>query len=183
MNVSFLSAGPAGIIRHCPQCGRADPAIEEGRSIRCPDCGFHLFFNSAASAGALILREGRLLVCVRAKEPAKGLLGVPGGFIEYGETVEEGLRREVWEELHIEVENFRYLCSSPNDYLYAGVPYKTTDMYFLCEVADLSGIRAADDVGDYLWVEPRALDPNRLAFTSARRALAVLLDKLEDGNP
>lgn len=171
-------AGPAGVFRHCPSCGAPAPRIEGGRSLRCGSCGLLFFFNSAAAAAAFILHQGRLVLCVRAKEPAKGMLDLPGGFVEFDESVEDGLRREIFEELHIEVADFRYLASASNDYLYAGVPYKTTDLFFVCEAPDIGGIRAADDVADYALIAPEALDPARLAFNSGRVALAALRERL-----
>lgn len=175
--------GPASRFRYCPNCAAAGPGIERGRELRCRACGFVYFFNSAAAAGAFIYHRGRLILGVRGKEPAKGMLDAPGGFIEFGETVEDGLRREIFEELHIEVVDFRYLYSAPNDYSYAGVPYKTTDLFFVCEAPDIGGIRAADDVADYVLIEPGQLDPERLAFVSTRRAFAALLADAEQGRP
>ncbi|MGZ8217215.1 NUDIX hydrolase [Methylomagnum sp.] len=170
--------GPARVFRHCPGCGASAPRIEDSRSLRCGRCGFLFFFNSAAAAAAFILHRGQLVLCVRAKEPAKGMLDLPGGFVEFDETVEDGLRREIHEELHIEVSEFRYLASASNTYLYAGVTYKTTDLFFVCEAADISGIQAGDDVGDYVLIAPDALEPARLAFNSGRVALAALRERL-----
>ena len=107
------------------------------------------------------------------------MLDLAGGFIEFDESVETGLKREIYEELALEAENFRYLMSAPNDYTYAGVPYKTTDLFYVCEVPDLAGIKPADDVAEYLLVAPQSLDPARLAFSSTRAAFAVLLGRLD----
>jgi ADP-ribose pyrophosphatase YjhB (NUDIX family) len=174
-----LSNTPAIHFRFCPRCGAEGPGIDGARSLRCGHCGFLYFFNSAAAAGAFVLYEGSLILCVRAKEPARGMLDLPGGFIEFDETVEEGLQREIQEELNIATTDFRYLASAPNDYLYAEVPYKTTDLFFVCEAPDIRDIRPADDVGDFLLVAPRDLDPHRLAFSSARTAFEALLGWLE----
>jgi 8-oxo-dGTP diphosphatase len=46
---------------------------------------------------------GRVLLIRRGSEPFKGAYALPGGFIEIGETVEAGCRREVYEEAGIEV--------------------------------------------------------------------------------
>jgi ADP-ribose pyrophosphatase YjhB (NUDIX family) len=166
--------GPAGQFRYCPRCGQAGPRIRESRSLRCSHCDFLYFFNSAAAAAAFVFHQGRLVLCVRAKDPAKGMLDLPGGFIEFDESVEAGLKREIYEELRLEASEFRYLTSASNDYCYAGVPYKTTDLFFVCEVKDLEGIRPADDVADYLLLAPEELDPARLAFNSGRAAFAAL---------
>jgi ADP-ribose pyrophosphatase YjhB (NUDIX family)/DNA-directed RNA polymerase subunit RPC12/RpoP len=181
MTLEHLRKSPASLFHYCPRCGTEEPRTEGSRALRCERCGFLFFFNSAAAAGAFIFHRGQLILCVRAKEPAQGMLDVPGGFIDFDETVEEGLRREIREELHIETSDFRYLLSAPNDYTYAGVPYKTTDLFFVCEAPDISGIRAADDVADYLLIAPDELDPARLAFVSTRAAFAVLRDELERG--
>lgn len=175
--------GPASQFRYCPRCAAEGPRIERGRSLRCGACGFLFFFNSATAAGAFVYHRGELVLCVRGKEPAKGMLDVPGGFIEFDETVEDGLRREIYEELHIEVSDFRYLLSAPNNYTYAEVPYKTTDMFFVCEASRIEGIRAADDVADYVLVDPDTLDPERLAFVSTQRAFLALRNEIRKDRP
>ncbi len=54
--------------------------------------------------GALIFEDGRLLIVERASDPFKGYWSLPGGILETGETLEEGVRREVREETGLEVE-------------------------------------------------------------------------------
>ena len=76
------------------------------KSKKCTDCGFVYYFNPSSATVALILNEKKeLLVCRRAKEPAKGTLDLPGGFIDMNETGEEGVGREVWEETGLKVES------------------------------------------------------------------------------
>lgn len=48
--------------------------------------------------GAVVVRDGRLLVVRRGREPLRGLWSVPGGRLEFGETLAEGVRRELAEE-------------------------------------------------------------------------------------
>jgi ADP-ribose pyrophosphatase YjhB (NUDIX family) len=54
--------------------------------------------------GAVIVDEGRVLLIRRGSEPLKGCWSLPGGLLEVGESLEEGLRREVREETGLEVE-------------------------------------------------------------------------------
>ena len=54
--------------------------------------------------GAVVLKEGRLLMVKRGHEPSKGKWSIPGGMIELGETLHEAARREVMEECSIKVE-------------------------------------------------------------------------------
>lgn len=180
MDSERLQHSPASQFRHCPGCGAPGPDVSAVRHLRCGHCGFQFFFNAAAAAGAFVFHGGKLILCVRAKAPGRGMLDVPGGFVDFDESVEDGLRREIREELGIAVGGFRYLLSAPNDYLYAQVPYKTTDMFFACEAPDIGGIRAADDVADYVLLAPREVDPGRFAFASTRRAFAALLDWLRE---
>ncbi len=57
-----------------------------------------------ASIGAVIFKENQVLLIKRGKEPFKGQWSIPGGGLEYGETLEQGLKREVREETNIEIE-------------------------------------------------------------------------------
>jgi 8-oxo-dGTP diphosphatase len=57
-----------------------------------------------AGVGAVILHEGRVLLIERGHEPLKGQWSLPGGALELGETLEDGIRREVLEETGLVVE-------------------------------------------------------------------------------
>ena len=90
---------PLAQFLYCPECGSSHFEVNNEKSKKCADCGFVYYFNPSAATVALILNEkNELLVCRRAKEPAKGTLDLPGGFIDMNETGEEGVAREVLEE-------------------------------------------------------------------------------------
>ena len=99
--------------RYCPRCGRDKLRAATVKSFECPDCGFGFFLNTAAAVGALITdEEGRLLVTVRKGEPAKGTWDLPGGFADPGESVEETVRREIKEELGLDIISLSYFVHS-----------------------------------------------------------------------
>ena len=95
---------PLSQFRYCPKCGSKHFDIHNEKSKQCKDCGFVYYFNPSSASVALILnKQNELLVCRRAKEPAKGTLDLPGGFIDMAETGEEGVAREVKEETGLDV--------------------------------------------------------------------------------
>lgn len=103
---------PLSQFKYCPKCGSAHFEVHNEKSKQCADCGFVYYFNPSSATVALILNErDELLVCRRAKEPAKGTLDLPGGFIDMTETGEEGVAREVREETGMKVAKAEYLCS------------------------------------------------------------------------
>jgi len=75
----------------------------EGRDRKyCERCGFIHYKNPLPSAAGVILKDDRLLLIRRGVEPAKGKWSLPSGFIEEGESPEEGCMREVLEETGLE---------------------------------------------------------------------------------
>ncbi len=89
---------PLSQFQYCPKCSSPYFAVNNEKSKKCADCGFVYYFNPSSATVALILNEkNELLVCRRAKDPAKGTLDLPGGFIDMNETGEEGVAREVLE--------------------------------------------------------------------------------------
>lgn len=161
---------------HCPRCGAPGRGAESGNPFRCEACGFVLFFNAASAVAVFVVRaDGRVLYTRRAKDPARGKLGMPGGFVDEGETAEEALRREVAEEVGLELRTLRYLCSHTNVYPYRDVRYHTLDLFFVAAPVDPTKARSLDAVESLEWLDPAAIAPAEIAFDSMRRALADYL--------
>lgn len=156
--------------RFCPSCAApAGPWIGD-REFRCPGCGFRFFQNVAAACGVLLEWDGRFLFLVRAKEPSKGFLGLPGGFVDPGESVEAALAREVREEIGGQIEAPRFLVSFPNRYPFAGVDYSTCDLYFAARLVGDPTLLQTDpsEVEALVWLQPDEVSLDRLAFPSLR---------------
>ena len=113
---------PLDIFRFCPKCSSSNFGINDHKSKRCSCCGFIYYFNPlAATVGIITNDKGEMLVARRAKEPAKNMLDLPGGFCDSYETAEEGVIREIEEETGLRVCNTHYLFSIPNTYMYSGM--------------------------------------------------------------
>ena len=115
----------------CPMCGSTKIENHGNRKWLCPDCGFDLYNNVASAVGIVIYDKYRnVLFEVRAKEPRRGFLAVPGGFVDFDESAEEAVIRECREEIGVPLEGAEFLCSAPNTYEYKGIEYKTCDIFF-----------------------------------------------------
>jgi ADP-ribose pyrophosphatase YjhB (NUDIX family) len=67
------------------------------RSV-CATCGFIDYQNPKIVVGSVVSHGGRILLCRRAIEPRQGFWTLPAGYLELGETAEEGAKREALEE-------------------------------------------------------------------------------------
>ena len=129
--------------------------------------------NPSAATAAIIEHAGEILFVVRAKEPAAGMLDLPGGFVDAGESVEEALARELEEELGLKNVQAQYMGSFPNVYPYAGVTYRTIDLIYTARLETRPDLNAADDVLEIVWIDCNNIPFDRIAFASTRNAIAV----------
>ena len=158
----------------CYHCGSGSIRRIRPTAFRCDECNKHLFINPvSAAAGILIDPDDRVLLIKRAHEPAKGKFSIPGGFLDPGETAEEGLSREVKEEVGIDVVNWEYLCGRPNRYVFEGTEYLVLDLFFFARMDSLAGADALDEVEAILTVPLSEIDPDSLAFPSVRKAIEL----------
>ena len=168
---------PFSQFHYCPECGSGRFAVNNEKSRKCGNCGFVYYFNPCAATVALILNEkNELLVCRRAKEPAKGTLDLPGGFADMYETAEEGVAREVLEETGLIVKETNYLFSFPNVYIYSGFEVHTVDLFFLCRVERTDCIEAHDDITDSFFLPLSGLHIEDFGLASIRKGLERFID-------
>lgn len=157
---------------YCPKCGSKHFDINTEKSRKCDNCGFEYYANPSAATAAFIFNDkGELLVARRAKEPAKGTLDLPGGFIDNNETAEQGIAREIKEETGMDVEKVSYLFSLPNIYIYSGMEVHTLDMFFVAYVCGDQEPKAADDAAELMWMATDDIHTEQFGLRSIRQAL------------
>jgi ADP-ribose pyrophosphatase YjhB (NUDIX family) len=95
-------------VKFCSHCGQPvslrTPEGDHLPRFVCDGCGVVHYQNPKLVVGCVPEHEGRILLCKRAIEPRHGYWTIPAGFMENGETTQDGARRESWEEALADVE-------------------------------------------------------------------------------
>lgn len=145
--------------------------------FHCAACEYTHFFGPCAAVGAITTDlEGQVLLLIRGKDPGKGKYGLPGGFVDPGESVEQALEREVLEEVQLKVTGQRYLTSFPNQYAYCGALLPVTDVFFVITVESFDGMKVQDgEIDAWHFCHPTRRELSRMAFESNRKALQLYL--------
>lgn len=160
--------------KFCPSCASTDFTFPENRRFLCNACGFTYYHNIAAAVAIVFTFEDKILFAVRNIDPDKGKLDLPGGFIDPNETAEEAACREIKEELGISISNqdLKYITTSPNNYLYKNVPYRTMDIFYECALtSDAIKIKAEDEIQELIWVQRNQIDLTKIGFISIRNVI------------
>ena len=151
----------------CSACGAAlVEQVVEGRSRQvCPACGRIQWRNAKPCAGALILRNGKVLLVRRSIEPFRGYWDIPGGFCEVDEHPAQTTIREVREETGLEIELTGLLGLWLDEY----EDIVTLTIYYLARPLTRR-IQVGSDAEAAAWFAPDAL-PSRIAFANGVWAL------------
>jgi len=171
-----METHPLQKFRFCPVCGSAHWEINNFKSKHCVDCGFTYYGNPSAAVACFIQnKEGELLVCRRAHDPAKGTLDLPGGFVDLYESGEEALKREIKEELNLELTDIQFFQSIPNLYEYSGMVIHTLDLLFTAQAVDLTPLRAADDVKEAFFMKLNTISSDDFGLDSIKKGIIAFL--------
>jgi len=168
-------------VNFCRRCGTHAQHISDNH-YTCEQ-KHALFADASPGAGVLLVNDkNEVLLGTRSIEPGKGKLTYPGGFSAGDETLEQTAIRELKEETGVTPEHFAsplsYVGSSIIDYTYDGETRKVLGVGFWARIADLSVIKAGDDMQDVAFYALDDFDYTLLAFDQERpvlEALAVIL--------
>ena len=160
--------------KFCPSCASTHFSFPDNRRFFCEDCGFTYYHNIAAAVALVFTFEDKVLFTVRNVDPDKGKWDLPGGFIDPNETAEEAACREIREELGLNLQpsDLKYVTTSPNNYLYKNVPYRTMDIFYECALpSDVINVAAEDEIQELIWVKRSEIDLEKIGFVSIRKVI------------
>jgi ADP-ribose pyrophosphatase YjhB (NUDIX family) len=89
-------------------------------------------------------------------------LDLPDGFIDLGETTETCVKREVKEELNLDVTDLRFFGTFPNRYQFGGLTYFTIDIIFECAVKTVVPLMTGDDAAKVHFIHPKEIDLDQI---------------------
>jgi ADP-ribose pyrophosphatase YjhB (NUDIX family) len=136
----------------------------------CRDCAFVYYLDQKVVAGTVPMQDGRILLTRRAIHPAHGKWTFPGGYVDWGESVDAAALRETWEETGLTVE----LGGLVGVYSYERSPV----VIVVYEARVLGGTLTVCHENDRLeWVTPAEIPWEELAFPSTVEALRDVLSR------
>ncbi|TXF90435.1 NUDIX hydrolase [Neolewinella aurantiaca] len=149
----------------CSNCGSNTiglivPQGDNRERYVCGNCGIIHYQNPNIVAGCLPVWEDKVLLCRRAIEPRLGFWNVPSGYLENGESVEDGAKREVWEEAAAKVEL---------DYLITLYNLPKINQIYLQFVGELVGgaFGVGEESSECALFTEKAIPWEEMAFTSS----------------
>ena len=165
-------------MKFCSNCGHkisfGEILNDERPRFHCTNCQTIHYQNPNVIAGCLPIWQDKVLLCRRAIEPRKGFWNVPGGFLENGETVEEGAMREVWEEAMAKV-TIRSL-----HLIYSIAEFNQVYMHFLAELPEPVFDIGIESSEVKLFSESE-IPWNEIAFSSSFKTLQYYFEDRKKG--
>jgi ADP-ribose pyrophosphatase YjhB (NUDIX family) len=158
--------------RFCSKCGKV--AVKKNDSCYVCKDNHENWINPAIGSTVFVMKDSRVLYGIRSRNPGRGKLDLPGGFIELNESAEQTAIRETKEELGIDITLLRLLGTYPTTY--EGRPI--LNLAFIATIAS-DHIVAGDDMsgGNPVWRNVEDLpSPNEAAaewFTQAQTDFLV----------
>ncbi|UCE07197.1 MAG: NUDIX hydrolase [bacterium] len=153
----------------CPFCGDKSIELNTDKSrFQCLNCHNFLFFNSKPSVCAVIVRNNRILLVSDSLEN-NSLWDFPGGFLRYGEKPEDGLRRELREELGVEAWIGELLSAKIDTY--SSDSDFSLNLFYATELKSET-IRVGEEIKEAKWFELDRLP--KIKFRSTKEVIQSL---------
>ena len=167
-------------MNYCSHCGshplRFDiPEGDNRPRYWCPQCNTIHYQNPRLVVGTVPVWGDRVLLCKRSIEPRKGLWTLPAGYMENGETLQEGAARESWEEAcaTVNIKDMYTVFNLPHIY--------QVYVFFLGELED-GRYGVGDESSDAGLFTREEIPWEELAFPTIERTLKYYFQDRENGD-
>ncbi len=124
----------------------------------------------------IIQKKGKFLVC---KKKGKKYCFFPGGHVDFGESAEKALIREIKEELGIPVRLSNFIGASEHQFVEEGIKRHEINLAFEGKIND-TNLESKEDHLQFFWVDKKVLSQEKILPESLKKGL---LDWLENGEP
>lgn len=159
--------------RYCPRCSAelVEKKIDHRKRKVCPVCGLVLYKNPAPASAAIIVENDKILLVKRKYDPFKGDWSLPAGFIEYDESPENCVIREIKEEVNLEI-RIKELFK-----VYSGSDDPRTHAILIVYLVEVVGgrLKAGDDAVDARFFQEDQI-PANIAFQAHRQVIQDYFD-------
>lgn len=138
--------------------------MQKANLLICAKCKFHFYINPLVCNAVIIENEkGEILLVKRKYAPKKDYWDWPGGFIEPEEDLDESVKREIKEELGVEIEIQKIVGVYKGDYEYQKILYPSIGIAVSARI--LTGeIKPTDDISAFKYFKPAEIFTMELAF-------------------
>jgi NAD+ diphosphatase len=165
---------PTIAYKHCLLCGNS-LKVEGPRLLICSSCGHHHYINPSPCNGVIIENEkGEILLVERKVDPNKGYWDFPGGFIDPDEDLEESVKREISEELNVEIEMRSIVGFYHDTYIYQAVEIPTINVVVSAQITKGTPT-PSDDIAGYKYFAKNEVLNLPLAFKNVKQGLTDYL--------
>ncbi len=162
--------------RFCPKCGHelVTKDYEGDQKQVCSSCGFVFYYNQSVTTSAVIYTEGKLLLTRRKRNPHQGMLDLAGGFVDPQESPQQGMVREIQEEMHVNGRIIKCLGAfGPDPYLFQDMTIYNCAIHYQVDIGNQVPT-AGDDAESLEWVDLATLQVEDVAFPSQQECLRLI---------
>ena len=99
--------------KFCSHCGHATEIHSKEYAMVCPACGYHQYPRVQPCVITIITKGDDELLLAKSARNKSNMYGLIAGFVEVGETLEEAVQREAFEEVGVKLKNICYMSSQP----------------------------------------------------------------------
>lgn len=157
------------VYKYCALC--AGSLEKRGENLACAKCSFVNYRNARPTVTAIVAHKNKILLTKRNNKPFEGWWDLPGGFLNRGEHPEDGIKRELREELGLEINIKKQLGIYPGTYPSPFEPFHVLSVVYIVEPLskDLK-VLDTEELKGFRWFSKKEL-PAKIAFDSNQNVI------------